>query len=76
MKDQLIGILFFALLALWIIIALRCGKKARLKRQRKELLTKHAHLIDAKVRLTKGQRFDCPRCGGTVQCRECRLHRI
>jgi hypothetical protein len=44
---------------------------SRLKRKRRRMLRRNRNLIDAKVRLGKGKRFDCPACGSTVPCSNC-----
>ena len=54
-------------------LSVHFSKSARVKRERAQLLKRHEHLISAKVRLGRGQRFDCPACGSTSPCGRCRL---
>lgn len=50
------------------------GKKAGdTAKMTSELQRQHERQLDRKVKLTRGQRFDCPACGSTSPCSRCRL---
>ena len=70
--DILVAMVVLVLII--IIIACVQGKKASdTAKMTKELKRQHERQVDRKVKLTRGQRFDCPACGSTSPCRRCQL---
>lgn len=74
MKSEIIAVVMILLL---VIIVISCIRGIRNKRagdhqkMLKELRRQHDRQVDRKVKLTRGQRFDCPACGSTSPCGRC-----
>jgi hypothetical protein len=58
-------------LVLVILALIQKSRRTTVQKRTKELRRQFERGVDHKVRLTKGQRFDCPRCASTVPCKGC-----
>lgn len=71
MKSEIIAVVMILLLVIIVIGCVRNKRARDHQKMLKELRRQHDRQVDRKVKLTRGQRFDCPACGSTSPCGRC-----